>query len=410
MRIGRLPIIKQALELIYKYIAYIRHYLLGQDSGIYWVKTTLILAFLSGIFLSPKLWGFSRLYPRAPVFSFLEALIPIENLLLMAFVGVLLFALLIKNPKKYLLSVALLMGIFWLGDQSRLQPWAYQYTIMLGVLSLDSWKLGSDKRRDRILNICRIIIACIYFWSGLQTANASFILGVYPWFVSPLTKFMPNLMGGFTESLGFLPPLMEMAIGICLLTRRFRNFAVAAAVGMHLFILFSLGPFGHNWNNIIWPWNIAMICFDIILFWKVKSAPWKSYIQKAYLPVILLFGFLPILSFYNLWDSYPSFTLYSGNIKQGYLSINRTVKDKLPAGFGSYLRENKNNKYDLDIYSWSMKELNVPSYPENRVYKSITKEICKYSAKDDDVVLVVWEMPNALTGRRSISEHTCSTV
>ena len=82
---------------------------------------------------------------------------------------------------------------------------------------------------------------------------------------------------------------------------------------MHVFILAMFGPFGHNWNNIIWPWTAAMAGLDLLLFtgpqpFSVRDLFWSNR-SPYHVGVLVLFAILPFLSFVNLWDSYLSSAL-----------------------------------------------------------------------------------------------------
>src|SRR5215203_1960461 len=161
-------------------------------------------------------------------------------------------------------------GVLVLQDQNRLQPWFYQYSFMLGAVGLCN--LGRLSA-EGALNTCRLIVAFTYFWSGLQKAQVSFAENVYPWLIEPLVSHLPSEAASALGHGAYAVPVMETAIGLGLLVRPLRKPAVVAAILMHAFILFSLGPWGHDWNSVVWPWNLAMVAFDIILFWRAPDNP-----------------------------------------------------------------------------------------------------------------------------------------
>ena len=43
----------------------------------------------------------------------------------------------------------------------------------------------------------------------------------------------------------------------------------------------------------------------------------------------------------------------------------------------------------LDVGEWSYAELNVPPYPEPRVYKSVARAICRHAGEPGEVVLLI---------------------
>jgi TRAP-type C4-dicarboxylate transport system permease small subunit len=112
-------------------------------------------------------------------------------------------------------------------------------------------------------------------------------------------------------------PFIQVAFALGLLTRRFRRVSLIAAVAMHVFILAMFGPLGLNWNKIIWPWTAAMAVLDILLFTSKQEFSWRDIVWSGRHPyhggVLVVFIGLPLLSFVNLWDSYLSAALYSGN-------------------------------------------------------------------------------------------------
>jgi hypothetical protein len=87
-----------------------------------------------------------------------------------------------------------------------------------------------------------------------------------------------------------------------------------------------LGPLGRHFNAVIWPWNLAMIAFLLILFFGRNNQPalrdivWGQgfAFQKV---VLIIFGVLPALSFFHLWDDYLSSALYTGNTNSGVIYL-----------------------------------------------------------------------------------------
>ena len=118
---------------------------------------------------------------------------------------------------------------------------------------------------------------------------------------------------------------------------------------------------------------------------------------------------MPVFSFFNMWDSYLSSTLYSGNTNSAQIYISDSVKQKLPTEIQRYANKSGADTSTLDFFNWSFNELNVPPYPETRVYKDITRGICKYADNGRDVLLVVSGKPTLFNGdHRSI--YDCSNL
>lgn len=412
VRIAQLPIMKKLLVLCYKFIAANRHFMFGSASRIFWLKIIIAGGFITGLLLSVKLWMGERFFPLAPVLDS-QIILPasIEAILFILLVGLLLMIAVFPKPQKFILLALIVAAVFASFDQMRWQPWFYQYFLMLATLGLFSWNYADIKKQQAVLITSRLIVASLYFFSGLQKVNPYFVSNIFPWMMEPIAKFFPEPMQMSLFSIGLLVPFLEMGIGIGLLIKKYRKKALVFAVLMHGFVLLAIGPLGHSWNSVVWGWNIAMVLFVIILFWKTEDFSFRdifrvkiTLFQKL---VIILFTTMPILSFFNLWDSYLSSSLYSGNINAAKIYISDSVKRKLPNEAQSFISESGANENILDFYGWSFDELNVPPYPETRVYKDIARSVCGYSGDEKGVTLVIDGKPSIFSKGHE-SRYDCS--
>jgi hypothetical protein len=353
-------------------------------------------ALFAGLALSPKLWLSERVYPATPIVAILRPIPPpLDYVLYGAMLAMLVAIALVARPAKLIWFFAVLAITVALFDQSRWQPWFYQYLIMLIAVGLGGGAL----------NTCRLVMACTYFWSGLQKTNGDFIHNVFP--------YMTGSMGAILNPLAFLAPLIEVAIGVGLLTRRFRTYAIYAAIAMHAFILLAIGPFGQSSNNVVWPWNIAMICFVIILFWQSDVSPgeivWPA--EGIYPRVVLvLLGIAPLFSFFNLWDGYLSSALYSGVRNSGVVYVTDALKDRLPKEIAGHIYpSNQPGTSILILRDWSMSELNAGIYPEPRIYKSLARYICTYVHDPSEMKLWIKQSHVLLSGDKQVS-YDCPSL
>src|SRR5580704_10815414 len=213
---------------------------------------------MAGLLLSPKLWVSTRFYPLTLVAPFLKTLpYPLDYgfyILLLALLAVTAVAPRLSSLRWWIAAAVLLLAALCAQDQSRLQPWCYQYAFMLIALAAASGEAS--------LNVCRLIVAAIYFWSGAQKLNPYFAPGTFTWLAHPLAAHFPAL----AIKAGYAAPFVEMMCAIGLLTRRFRTPAIVALIAMHACILLAIGPLGHGFNTVVWPWNIAMVVFLLLLF------------------------------------------------------------------------------------------------------------------------------------------------
>ena len=214
--------------------------------------------------------------------------------------------------------------------------------------------------------------------------------------------------------LAIAAPIIECSIGVGLLTRRFRKYAISLAFAMHGFILLTIGPFGHSSNNVVWPWNIAMLCFLMILFWNrpeltVREIVWphNGIYQRI---VLLLFGIAPILSFFNLWDGYLSSALYAGTRNTSYIYVTDPLKQRLPKEILPHIySSNKPGTGILILQEWAMSELNAGIYPEPRIYKNLARYICGY-VKDPSEMKLWIKQANVLFSPEKQVSYDCPAL
>jgi hypothetical protein len=235
------------------------------------------------------------------------------------------------------------------------------------------------------------MIAAIYFWSGLQKMNPNFLADTYPWLMEPLAAKIGETTIKNLDWLGNLFPIIETLTGIALFFSPVKKVAVVLLLLMHLFILFVLGPFGHNYNPVVWPWNIAMMGISFILFFNNESISISQIMETmryhSLKIVFVLFLMLPLFNFVNLWDSYLSHNLYSGNTSNGVIYISDSVETKLPEKIRQYSL-GELNQNQITIKYWCMMELGVPAYPEKRNFEAITTTFYKYATDSSEVYLL----------------------
>lgn len=393
--IGKLPVIKSILPIGYNFVAANRKFLFGPAARVYWLKVTVLFAFAIGLVMSAGLWLTSRSYPSVPALNILPSLTyPFDYILyglLFCFVAA---SLISYRPQKFIWVFVGIITLFCLLDWTRWQPWVFQYTFILVTLALFSWKSDDTLGYTRVLNIARLVVASTYIYSGLQKINPAFMSEVFPWIVLPITNVLPQ-SSLLLYPFGILAPFLQVAFGVGLLTKRFRRISVILAVAMHVFILAMIGPFGLNWNSIVWPWTTTMVIFDLLLFtgksdFSLRDIFWS---KNDLLRKVALASFvaLPFFSFFNLWDSYLSSALYSGNITEAAIYLSDKGNASLPANIKTYTTGVGANDHLLNIQTWSISENNVPPYPETRVYKGIAKSVCNNLTDPTQMMLIVSE-------------------
>jgi hypothetical protein len=374
-------------------------------------------AFIGGILFSIELWfPTSRSFPRAPILFTAPEASTLEWFLSTILIASLLLTAVSKNPAFFSAIALLPLSVLVCFDQSRLQPWLYQYSVLLIVLALHNRPTEDAAYSTRTFALFQLIVASVYFWSGLQKLNFTFTHEIFPALLTPLQISLPWLPP-LTSGVGIGAALTETLIGCGLLYSRTRNLCVWLAVATHGIVLALLIAKGYN--SVVWIWNFALMLVVLILFWHsdvylfrgsgIKHS--QSFKSKIATLVTFAASLLPFLSFLGWWDMYLSGALYSGNTPVAVVKVDREVSAQLPATAKEQLfRVASTGEEMLPLLEWSMAELNVPVYPEVRVYQQVAQEICKLATNKNDVDLVVKARPEIFSGQYKVTRISCASL
>ncbi|MEX2168172.1 MAG: hypothetical protein WD851_02590 [Pirellulales bacterium] len=342
--------------------------------------------------MSWKLWISRQFYPFVPFLDLVPAFpYPFDWFALGLFVALLL-AVVIQPRSR--IGVALVLAIFvilFLQDQSRQWPSFYQFFFLFLILVTYRSRAGASDAH-RVLAGMRFILAAIYFWSGVQKLNPHFFNEEFPWLLEPLTGLLPfNLP--FLPALGILAAVVEVLIGIGLLTNRFRNVALYDAMLMHLLIFFCIGPFRGNWNNSSWMWSLTTAVQVWVLFYKAPAFDFKtmfgapSFYNIPQALAVVFIGILPVLNNVNRWDSALSFNVYTGNVSYAEIHMRPEVVSQLPSELLPFVRVQPDRAV-LNLNAWTLDEFNANPYPETRIFKAVLRKVCSYLPADAAVLYV----------------------
>jgi hypothetical protein len=370
-----------------------------------WLKIVTVAALFAGFSVSWRLWITERLFPVVPVASWLPTIrFPFDVIWFILLLPLLFLVALKAQPRNAILVFVVTAVTLSLWDQMRWQPWFYQEIVMLAAIS-SCWR-GRRSDPTNALNACRLIVVFTYLWSGLQKCNAAFVRETWPDFMADWFPQLPDAIKMFPPWLALIVPLVEVVIAFGLITTPYRNLAVWLAVTTHSVVLLLLISSAEN--MVVWPWNAAMSLWVVILFGKAGHVSALEILVPKDLVrglLLLLFGVLPLLSFCGLWDSYLSSALYSGNTEQAVILISPADLSWFP-GLTPYIWQ-KTKPFFLDINRWSYGELNVPVYPEPRVFRQLAKSVCVSAPGAPDLKLMIKGRPNLLTSHRDVQYYDC---
>lgn len=401
-----------------------------------WLTIIVCVALLGGMLSSARLWLPERELPFFPVFEIPTAVsVPLGWVAVVVVYALLVAVIVIvaaspvsrtrvamARARMFIVALLIIMVMLVCLDQLRMQPWAYQYTLMLFVVwcgtrrvrevETDAGRVANDDGRiATALDVCRFIVAAIYVWSGIQKANAGFAGAIFPELIAPFLRRLPD---AFTQvswiRFALLIPALEIFIGLSLMTRSMRRVAVPLALVSHLVILALLVPTRRN--SVVWLWNIAMMMMVVTLFWRYGGT-WREQVRAwrsswSYQFIVIVCGVLPLFSFFGWWDMYLSAALYSGNTAYVSFRIDEEVKKSLPPKAQAAVTVNRSGEMILRGNSWALAACNVPLNPEPRIYARFASEVCR-AVSEPSAIEVRWrERPAWWSGEAVTKSYDCT--
>jgi uncharacterized membrane protein YphA (DoxX/SURF4 family) len=349
--------------------------------------TCLVLLVTLGIVWRSYVPG-HRIYAPAHMFGFFNALPAYTGWGMLLLNCSFLICLLVKPASRPAALGALGCALFFVVDDiNRLQPYIYMYYFTLVAACF-----------GRSLQPLRIMVSGVYFWAGFHKLNYTFFFGVFPWFIQPLHVFTsppapPNLLDSFFLDAIFITPLFEALIGILLLFPQWRRFATAMAFSMLVVVLYCLGPFGHNWEKDVWPWNVWLFLMEVRLFcWSADSRNGRFLLLKMRgrdRLSLLLFYIAPVLAMFTPWYSYMGFKLYSGNTTTAQIIL---PSDETLAKAPPFLKVISAPDHTFGFSALAEHE-HVPYVLYPYAIKQSAAGLCSYLAKPSKAILRIYSAP-----------------
>ena len=334
---------------------------------------------------------------------------------------VLLFPLvLVRRARPWLIAWLALFLARCGWDRITWQPYFLHYAVTLVVLSL-AWSgsdEGAERRRAAALSALRWTVALIYFWSGIAKIDADYFRQATDQIFAPLLGLLPR---GLIDAMVLASPFAEVLIALALLWPRTRKAGVAAAVGMHLLILLTLGPLGKNYNPVVWPWNVVMIVIVPTIFLSGSAAAAAAgerlrsglrLVRGALVShalVLLAFGLGPLLGEHGLWPQSLSYKLYSYRSPFAQVWLTANAVAALPESAQAVLRPERRGWFAgyLWMGEWSEKELHAYAPEDRRTYRHVLDRLCRLPLRRGEVQLVIFSPPGRRSGERESERWNC---
>lgn len=309
-------------------------------------------------------------------------------------------------------AVACFVGCYTLSvviDQHRLQPWAYHLAIFGALLA---W----HRRPGAII---RWLLISIYFYSALGKLDITFAQTVGTQMVRVPTLWLRMQVP--TERLVSLAralPWGELLLAVSLAWPATFRWGCRLAIVAHVFLLAVLGPWGLDHENGVLLWNVFFIgiwCLYYPAMVPSRAAPigargrgrdsWQSRCASVLAAAALL---LPLLESVGGWDHWLSWGLYSPRNSRATLWLHDSQVDRERLGvLQAYLEPPDARGWrQVDIDRWSLQELKVPIYPQDRFQWGVAVAVVRQLDLERGFRLEVYSMADRFTGERSLRRAT----
>lgn len=307
--------------------------------------------------------------------------------------------------------VAIGLGLSFLLDQHRLQPWAYQLAILAILFATTT---GQTMRRWLIP-----FAASVYIYSAAGKFDYQFAHTVGQDFLLALL----GPVGGVPESwddsnraaMAMFFPAVELAAGIACLFRASRVVAGIVLIGMHVTLVVILGPWSLDHSSGVLVWNVSL-AFQAY-WWMVRGwsdrkwevSPSRNSIGSSLAIVVVVFAMAaPMGERRGRWDHWLSWSLYSPHTSRVEVQLHVSARDRLTSLQQSFMESDDDGDgwQTLSIDRWSLIGRGVPIYPQSRYQLALVRQLIQQHGLTDDVRIAIKSVADRRTGRRDVVYKT----
>jgi hypothetical protein len=276
-------------------------------------------------------------------------------------------------------------------NQHRFLPWVTQGILILAGLVLFS-------QRD-FIRFTQMLCISIYIYSAISKYDESFVSGIGGrMFEVPFLAWMTDVIEGGLRNLMILSfPTIELLIGIGLCFEKTRKISVVFGVVMHITLMLMLGPLGLQNAGSVLVWNLFFAVQLPLLFYQRKKVlpdrpengaikttlPVETFAENVdrFLPkqfwvriLFILVTFFPMASRFNWIDHWSGWELYASSSSYCTLRVASDEILELPSPIpylmtgqeDLIINGDKDERVYVNLFGWSLRELNAPIYPQDR--------------------------------------------
>jgi len=383
-----LPAVVRLPAVVAVPVAFVVRWLSAGDNSTF--RAALLVRLLAGSWIALlistwPLWAAQNVFPQVPLLRVGIEVPPLVEAALCGLLWLVPVALLLLPPGSLreravlLCGAALLLAVVVI-DQHRLQPWAYQFTLLGLFVAL--------ARPQLALPLARGLTVSLYLYSALTKFDHAFAEELGPEFWRGLLAPSAVDPRSWTPETRWLAsslfPLGELLIGVLLLIPRTRSVGLAGSWVVHLLLLKILGPWGLGHQPAVLLWNVFFLMQNGLLFggggraepalsssdMPAQDVPLKTWTrcEVAAASLALFAMFWPLTSSWGLCDAWLAWGLYASHNERTELRISAADAGRAPAQWQRYLQpvDADRTQFRLRLDRWSLDALGAPLLPQNR--------------------------------------------
>ncbi|UOU98678.1 hypothetical protein MUU74_01685 [Chryseobacterium daecheongense] len=371
-------------KILFQKLVYTGKLISEKQQVSYFIK---VVAFF---WLATKIWSYKtwitdRIYPVIPPLDIVKNVPGFVHLFLFGFSLLALLVILFKESRLLLISLFLSEMLSCSLDTVRWQPWEYMYMCILLMTIINFHK------PKNILLLTHLLLVSIYLFSGLHKFNRGFLSLV--WMNMILIDFFGLSMDLILKYklffVGLLIPIVELVLAGLLLISKSKRRISYILILVHVIILIVIGPFGLQYNSVVWFWNLVMIGMLLIIYVKPIDPVTKSFCTSNFYWLVLWFV-MPGFSFFGHWYQYFSFNLYSGKGEQLYFCFSEK-KGELKPYFDPKMNTICLGKPCINLQNWALAEIKSAPLPETEIYRKIAVYM-KQKYPNDSIKIISYDL------------------
>ena len=330
-------------------------------------------------------------FPTSPIFESLSVIPKQINFILFFVVFISSILTVTYNTLRLVPIILVSFSLLFVLDVNNIYPFTlFHFTVFVVLFFVKRGLINSETA----LNFVRWFLVGIYFSGAIQKMNPLFEKEVFNWLTVPLISKFSSANYLLISKTYALIPIWEITTTLFLIFNKTRKLGLIFVVIIHVTILFIFSPLYRNFFGPLFPFNIALIFFNLFLFRSYNGNLLTDTIttsKKIITICVLAFSIgLPTIHFFGYGHDFLSYDLYSGKYKYSAFIFNKDYFDNMPEQAKKYaFKTTHKDFYILYLDYWIFSQTYGSLYREEFVLEHYKNYMKTYKTKDANCVFLI---------------------